>query len=395
MTPRCDVTIPAAGSTTARGLTSNALRRALRDLMALPRGRIGDASWDGYRSLRPLLADVARREPAALASLVRRPGLGTRVRCLRDPDRQDVPRDEVLDALVTVALAELGIAGLLPEPIRLERFAATWVSWLGRARVRVPHGTTALRIDADTIFAETAGGTRQVRAERNDAEGPLFTALSDHTWLVRADDNPLALTEAHPDKDGNAVDLGSRPARAWADALTKAHALLAAHVPGLAADFDVTVQQVVPVGYDERRHLSASYRENLGTVYLSLHPDPMTMGEALLHEMSHNKLNALREVDPLLATGDTTTYSSPVRPDPRPLIGVLLAVHAFVPVAHLYRRMIEDEHPWSRRPSFHRRFDDIRRSNVDGLATLQAHAEPTDRGRALLDELSHHVAQQA
>ena len=40
----------------------------------------------------------------------------------------------------------------------------------------------------------------------------------------------------------------------------------------------------VPVGWDEQRHLSASYQEAIGTVYLSLHPNPLTLAEALIHE---------------------------------------------------------------------------------------------------------------
>ena len=52
-----------------------------------------------------------------------------------------------------------------------------------------------------------------------------------------------------------------------------------------------------PGGWHEQRHLSASYQEILGTVYLSLHPSSMTLSEALIHELSHNKLNALFEID--------------------------------------------------------------------------------------------------
>ena len=38
-------------------------------------------------------------------------------------------------------------------------------------------------------------------------------------------------------------------------------------------------------------------------------------------------------------------YKSPVRPDPRPLWGILLAVHAFLPVAVMHRRLRADSHP--------------------------------------------------
>ena len=47
-----------------------------------------------------------------------------------------------------------------------------------------------------------------------------------------------------------------------------------------AARWASTSRQVVPVGFFPDRHLSASYREAIGTLYLSLHPSPMTMVEA-------------------------------------------------------------------------------------------------------------------
>ena len=105
------------------------------------------------------------------------------------------------------------------------------------------------------------------------------------------------------------------------------------------------MQLLLPVGFDRERHLSASYAEAIGAAYLSLHPDGMTMAEALIHEFSHNKINALARLEPLLENGDGARFGSPLRPDPRPLHGVLLAVHAFVPVARLYERMIEAADP--------------------------------------------------
>src|SRR6185436_4142373 len=104
--------------------------------------------------------------------------------------------------------------------------------------------------------------------------------------------------------------------------------------------------------YDDHKHLSASYQEAIGTIYLTLHPNLMTMAEAVIHEFSHNKLNALFELDELLENAYWPLYTSPVRPDPRPLHGVVLAVHAFQPVARLYERMTDAGHPRARSPDF-------------------------------------------
>jgi HEXXH motif-containing protein len=113
----------------------------------------------------------------------------------------------------------------------------------------------------------------------------------------------------------------------------------------------------------------------------------MTMTEAVIHEFSHNKLNAMLELDPLLDNAFSPLFSSPVRPDPRPLHGVLLAVHAFLPVADLYRRMIAADDPRARSSAFLERYAKIVRGNHEGASVLLENARPTSAGRALLDEI--------
>jgi HEXXH motif-containing protein len=113
----------------------------------------------------------------------------------------------------------------------------------------------------------------------------------------------------------------------------------------------------------------------------------MTMTEAVIHEFSHNKINALFEIDDVLENAFSPLFKSPVRPDPRPLHGVLLAVHAFIPVARLYEAMREANDPLSRNPSFAARFAKIVEGNHEGMEVLRAHAVPTELGRGVLDEL--------
>jgi len=110
----------------------------------------------------------------------------------------------------------------------------------------------------------------------------------------------------------------------------------------------------------------------------------MTMVEALVHEFSHNKLNALLDLDDVLENAFVPLYPSPVRPDPRPLLGVLLAVHAFVPVARLYEKMQQAGDSRGRAA----RFSQVLEINREGTQLLQAHARPTAVGQGVLDELS-------
>jgi HEXXH motif-containing protein len=153
---------------------------------------------------------------------------------------------------------------------------------------------------------------------------------------------------------------------------------------------------VIPVGYDETRHLSASYREGIGTMYLTLHPHVMTMAEAVVHEFQHNKFNVAADSAQYLENAFHPLYKSPIRPDPRPLWGILLAVHAFLPVAELYRRMRDAGHPLAARPDFETRLSEIDLKNHEGMEMLRAHARFTEAGVALFGDLEaleqHHLA---
>jgi len=122
-------------------------------------------------------------------------------------------------------------------------------------------------------------------------------------------------------------------------------------------------------------------------VYLTLHPNLMTMAEAVIHEFQHNKLNVAAHGADFLVNAFHPLYKSPVRPDPRPLWGILLAVHAFLPVAELYRRMRDDSHPLAAAGQFEQRLSDIDLKNHEGMEMLRAHACFTAAGRALFADL--------
>jgi HEXXH motif-containing protein len=261
---------------------------------------------------------------------------------------------------------------------RLE--AGAFASLVRRARVGVLVRALRNGSDVETLRSQLIGTMLE---ELSDAEPSRSIAVDPPVVLALADNNPLAMHEAHPEKDGNAIDLGGRPASEWVASLREALDLVRLHLPDLRAEMDLYVQQIVPVGFFAEKHLSASYREAIGTLYLSLHPSPLTMVEALVHEFQHNKLNALLESDDVLENAQAPLYRSPVRPDARPLHGVLLAVHAFLPVALLYERLIA---AGDARASEHR-LREIARINREGTEVLRAHARPTPVGRALLDEL--------
>jgi HEXXH motif-containing protein len=226
-----------------------------------------------------------------------------------------------------------------------------------------------------------------------------FWRTGNVTRFATVDHNPIAAFEAHPEKAGNHVDLGGHPQEEWIAVLDECFALVERFLPGEFAEMRSMLHEAIPVGYHDVRHLSASYREAVGTIYLTLHPNLMTMAEAVIHEFQHNKLNVSAHSVEVLRNALHPLYKSPVRPDPRPLWGILLAVHAFLPVAELYRRMREAGHPWAVGPEFERRLSEIDVKNHEGMEMLRAHAEFTPAGRALFDDLEtlerRHLADRA
>ena len=220
------------------------------------------------------------------------------------------------------------------------------------------------------------------------ADGVAVTPALPRLTLATVDRNPLAELEAHPDKQGNALDLGGHGREVWASALTAALDAIVAALPALAGELPITLERIVPVGFDRERHLSCSYREAPGLVYLSLHPDPLTLAEAIVHETQHGKLNLLSWLDPLLTNAPDERVASPARPDLRPLFGVLLAAHAFVPVAVLHHQLAALGHPLAASTRFEARRCQVLDGNARGLATLAEHARPTATGARVIAALA-------
>jgi HEXXH motif-containing protein len=353
----------------------------------------------------------------AMLSCFASPTVGTPLQCLDLRDHMDAFRariDESVDALVPHLLLEMALRGLIPvgESILWEHCAPPLASLAIGGELVAPDGATGLRFSASHIAAIADSAelarlsfSRAATPEaRLDGSGgfrlePRFLRIGKVSRLATVDHNPIAAFEAHPEKAGNHIDLGGHPPEEWVRVLDESFALIERFLPGEFAEMGTMLHEVIPVGYDEKRHLSASYREAIGTVYMTLHPSVMIMTEALIHEFQHNKLNVSAYTATFLSNAFTPLYKSPVRPDPRPLWGIILAVHAFLPVAEIYRRMRDAQHLWATHPDFERRLTDLDLKNHEGMEMLRTHAQFTPAGRALFDELQalerRHLADRA
>lgn len=388
-----DITIPDEGSTAARDVLSAAMRRVLSELRRLAARPADPQDSAAEHRAFARTVDAVFAAPGLAASLARRPTVGTLVRCLRKASAPE--RALALTRALRAQLAfELACLDALPAPIELGGLPDQVLSIPANLALRFPEGVTGARFANGAVTLVTAGGEEAHRVDDWTGGGarPGFVSRPYHPIagslrLALEDNNPLQMFEAHPDKEGNAIDLGGKSADDWCASLRASLDLIATYLPTLRGEIELFLHQAVPVGYDEHKHLSASYQEALGTIYLTLHPNLMTMTEAVIHEFSHNKLNALMELDPLLENAFWPLYASPVRPDPRPLHGVMLAVHAFQPVARLYERMAEGGHPRAKTADFQRRFATVRRINHAGADVVLTNGRPTAVGRGLLDEM--------
>jgi len=356
-----DLTLPQPGSDAARAAFSGALKVRTRALT-----ETSFAGMPGCEGARAVIHRALKEHPAAVFSAMRRTSVHVHFEAARYGERERHLRQGYASLL-----AELAMANALSEPVVLE---------VGSDVVLRSQRST-LRSAGRTTFANGRIVGPEVRADTHvHIEGDLCLAL--------VDDNPLAMNEAHPDKEGNALSLGGRSQQAWLSSLRDCLDRIARYLPELRAEMAFGLQQVVPVGYDAEKHLSASYREALGTIYLTLHPDPMTMTEAVIHEFQHNKLNAALDLDPFLENALSELVISPVRPDPRPLHGVMLAMHAFLPVAELYLRMRDAGDPLSENPWFAERMRKVIAGNHEGMVTTAGAARGTEAGRGLIGEMA-------
>jgi HEXXH motif-containing protein len=390
--------LPSEGDDSFPSLARKLRILALRQVLLAPADSVPGPRREALGRLQRFLTSIAEHAPDALLDAIGTPDVLTLLLVWRSGLG---PAEDSLLAAVPALLAALARTKALEtvrESILWDAPVASLVDARGGRSITFVPPARALLANASGLEVELGSGRRltipgapgaPASAEGVEFSRPFHELRLPHgrLHLSLLDTNPLAMIEDHPQKSGNAVSLGGRPAGDWVRAMDGALALVAAALPSWFAELPHALERVVPVGCDAERHLSASYREAPRLAYLSLHPDPVTMAEALVHETQHTKLNTLAWFDPVLHNAWTSWTASPVRPDLRPLMGVLMAAHAFVPVAALHFGLAEAGHPLALTPTFAKRRAQVLASNARALAVLDATAEPTAIGARLLRDL--------
>lgn len=400
--PSSFLVLPKAGEKTTAQLYAKVRLIALKQLLTYPDSRLQPPMRRIVRDVRKVLATVLRDHKALLLDAVGHPDVQTPLLVLAvDPSIAQSTADELLAAAIPplfAALAHVAPKGVVPEAMIHDLPIETLSDAIGHRLFRFDPAARGVLVDPLGLEFNLADETKvRVPIGSGDVEGPGLTLERPfhrlHDELPRLefalyDSNPLSMFEAHPDKFGNAISLGEKSLERWLEAFHEALEIVRIALPTWFEEFKHSLRRIIPVGYLPERHLSASYREAPGIAYLTLCDEPITIAEAIVHETQHSKINLMSWLDPVVHNGMTAWTRSPVRPDLRPLWGVLLAVHAFVPVAAMYDRLAELGHPVSKTERFPRRRAEILTGNHNGMVAVLETADPTPAGKRLIDEMN-------
>lgn len=154
--------------------------------------------------------------------------------------------------------------------------------------------------------------------------------------------------------------------------------------------FDEIVEQVsiiklfegkVTMGFTDVRILGAMF---IRVPRLNLDPVPYFF-EHIIHEASHIHLNCLMVMDPLILNAPEDRFTSPLRGDPRPMIGVF---HATYVSARIARSLIKWYTHTGSEYLLHplaETLDEVLR----GILEIEKHAKLTQSGLRLITDIKH------
>ena len=397
-----DLTLPRGNTSTVRSVLNAYIRETVRAFTTLSTAAMGAETRGVYLRTLAWVQPQLKSDPRRIVAALRQPTLAALLwSAINEPRVEGGAKesDGWIYELCLLLHFEVAVHGTSAAgEATFIRPAAGWPrlhSIAANIAVTLQDSVDEITIAPHALEVHVGGDTWDVALDAIEQQaedfpgdiGRPYHRIVEGIALALADNNPLSQMEAHPDKSGNAIDLGGHPVDEWIGTLRNAFELIDRYLPVIGEEMRLVLRLIVPVGYHDQKHLSASYQEAVGTIYMTLHPSLMTMTEALVHEFQHNKINAAFHLDPMLENAFSPLYTSPVRPDPRPLHGIVLAVHAFQPIAKLYELMSAGDHPLSRSPAFQKRFRDIIRMNRAGSQTVLTNGQPTHVGAGLFHEM--------
>jgi HEXXH motif-containing protein len=340
-----------------------------------------------------LLADVQRRDGAAVDSVIMLPrtGLWTR-EVLRLLDADTVP-ERPLWTVIGYFHQMVAAAAILAG------YDVKWTVPAWRGTVLLPSlGLVEIPSDDEWSVAEVwhddghvvihgPGGSTELPSDLS-SDGPGWLSLR----ALRIGDRGLWLDDIDPNREFGAPipprRLSNIEVAQWARGFRETWQLLADHHPAIAGELAAGLSTLVPYPMtDEVGPYSASHNDAFGSVVLSRPPDATTFAELLIHEFGHSKFGVLLSLVDLLEPGgdnDSPRLYAPWRDDPRPPAGVLHGVYSFLGVTAFYRAhsVVVTGLP-ARVAQFEFEFHRVR--TIQGVEGLLAQADLSELGRRFLD----------
>lgn len=147
--------------------------------------------------------------------------------------------------------------------------------------------------------------------------------------------NPDIEKHSHPDHAAQkiGVTFWSKSQEEWVLLFSKSFDILRSVSPGFMGEIEWVIRKVIPFDVSYRVHNSGSYTNAIGHLVMSypqMDNPEIALLEAILHEYNHNKLNLILQTELLILNDRREMFYSPYRPDPRPIHGIYLWVHALV-----------------------------------------------------------------
>jgi HEXXH motif-containing protein len=290
----------------------------------------------------------------------------------------------------TVALVQSAEKGLRADHAELvDRWAAVDTTRPFSPAVYINHFALLAAISRSDAGAvrSAVNALALLRPEDCHAEGLTLATVRGTAW-----ENPiLTRLRAHPvpDRFGRMTVMDPLPADDFARCEADVRAaleLIEAADPEMRAEVDQYVRHVcLSRGSGITGATSLQF---FGAVFLR-EPYPeyhrvMYFFEHLVHETSHLNLNIIQTIDPLVLNPASELRRSPLRRDPRPIMGIFHAQFVLTRLVHIYRRV----QPLVTDSIFTSHAQTIEDKYQGGLATLNEAGRFSETGRRLLDSMT-------
>jgi HEXXH motif-containing protein len=181
--------------------------------------------------------------------------------------------------------------------------------------------------------------------------------------------------------------------RKFADNIRRGMTLIGSIDCELHRSIQKLVQWFVPLRMSSPDvHLSHSDKDLIGVIHLSEGYTGIRLAEAIVHEFHHNELFVLEATHELSHHDGSATFYSPWRSDPRPLSGLLHAIHVFSAITKFYRLAEATSADIDRDAAYERRSELCQKLRI-GLMQVPHHLL-SPLGKRFLDDIDGDLALQ-